>query len=49
MKFNVKKFVIVLVSIMAVSFLISGILFYITGGIKSASVTSGQIKTNEII
>ena len=47
MKFNVKKFVIVLVSIMAVSFLISGILFYISGGIKSASVTSGQVKTME--
>jgi lia operon protein LiaG len=47
MKFNVKKFIIVLVSIIFVSFLISGILFYVTGGIKSASITSGQIKTNE--
>ena len=47
MKFNVKKFVIVLVSIMAVSFIISGVLFYMTGGIKAASITSGQIKANE--
>jgi lia operon protein LiaG len=46
MKFNVKKFVIVLVSLIFVSFLISGILFYVTGGVKSASITSGEIKTN---
>jgi len=47
MKFNVRKFAIILVSIVAASFLISGILFYATGGIKSAAITSGQIKTNE--
>lgn len=47
MKFNVKKFVIVLVSIIFVSFLISGILFYTTGGIKSSLITSEQLKTNK--
>jgi lia operon protein LiaG len=47
MKFNVKKFVIVLVLITVVSFLISGILFYITGGIKPSLITSEQIKTNK--
>ena len=47
MKFNVKKFVIILVSIIFVSFLISGILFYATGGIKPSLITSEQIKTNE--
>lgn len=47
MKFNVKKFVIVLVLIIFVSFLISGLLFYTTGGIKSSLITSEQIKTNK--
>ena len=47
MKFNVKKFVIILVSIILVSFLISAVLFYVTGGVKSAPITSGQIKTNK--
>lgn len=47
MKFNVKKFVIVLVSIIFVSFLISAVLFYITGGIKSSLITSEQLKTNK--
>jgi lia operon protein LiaG len=47
MKFNVKKFVIILVSIIFVSFVISGILFYTTGGVKPSLITSGQIKTNK--
>jgi DUF4097 and DUF4098 domain-containing protein YvlB len=47
MKFNVKKFVIILVSIMLASFLISGILFYTTGGFKPSLITSENIKTSE--
>ena len=47
MKFNVKKFVIVLVLIIFVSFLISAVLFYTTGGIKSSLITSEQLKTNK--
>ena len=47
MKFNTKKFVIILASIVFVSFLLSGILFYATGGIKPSLIASEQIKTNE--
>lgn len=46
MKFNVKKFVIVLILIIFVSFLISAVLFYTTGGIRSSLITSEQLKTN---
>jgi len=47
MKFNVKKFVIILASIMAGSFIIAGILFYVTGGISTVAVDVSQIQTSK--
>jgi len=48
MKFNVKRFAIIMVCIVFGSFLISGILFYMTGGIKPGIAVTEQIKTNKI-
>ncbi len=47
MKFNVKKFVIILASIAAGSFIIAGILFYLTGGISTVAVDVSQIRTSK--
>ncbi len=43
MKFNIKKFVIVMVCIIVGSFLISGIILYTTGGVKAALVNQANI------
>jgi len=48
MKYNVKRFVIIMVCIIFGSFLISGILFYTTGGVRTASAVTGQISTNKV-
>ena len=48
MKFNIKKFVIVLACIVAGSFIISGTVFYATGGINVVSVNSSQVKTSKV-
>jgi len=47
MKSNMKKFVIVLASIMAASFLIAFAILYTTGGITAVTVSSSQIKSQE--
>ena len=47
MKSNMKKFVIVLASIMAASFLIAFTILYTTGGITAVTVSSSQIKSQE--
>jgi lia operon protein LiaG len=47
MKSNIKKFVIVLASIMAASFLIAFTILYTTGGITAVAVSSSQIKSQE--
>ena len=47
MKSNMKKFVIVLASIMAASFLIAFAILYTTGGITAVTVNSSQIKSQE--
>ncbi|MBM3705480.1 MAG: DUF4097 domain-containing protein [Actinobacteria bacterium] len=48
MKFNIKKFVIVLACIMAGSFIIAGTVFYFTGGVHAVSVNSSQVKTSKV-
>ncbi|MCL5071007.1 MAG: hypothetical protein M1308_08945, partial [Actinobacteria bacterium] len=48
MKFNVKRFAIIMVCIVFGSFLISGTLFYITGGIKTGLAVTEQIKTDKV-
>lgn len=47
MKSKMKRFVIILVSIMAVSFLIAFSILYITGGITVVTVNSSQIKSQK--
>ncbi|MCL4415154.1 MAG: hypothetical protein M1365_00410 [Actinobacteria bacterium] len=42
-----KKFIIVLASIMALSFLIAFTILYTTGGITAVTVNSSQIKSQE--
>ncbi len=47
MKSSMKKFIIVLASIMAASFLIAFTILYATGGITAVNVNSSQIKTQK--
>ncbi len=47
MKSKVTKFIIILVSIMVVSFVAAGIIFYATGGISAISISSPNIHTSE--
>jgi lia operon protein LiaG len=47
MKSNMKKFLIVLASIMAASFLIAFTILYTTGGITAVTVNSSQIKSQD--
>lgn len=47
MRFNIKKFVIVLASIVAGSFIVAGLIFYFTGGITAFSVSASDINTSK--
>ncbi|MBM3710493.1 MAG: hypothetical protein FJW61_08755, partial [Actinobacteria bacterium] len=47
MKFNIKKFVIILVCVTAGSFMISGTILYATGGISAVSIKTTQIIKSE--
>jgi DUF4097 and DUF4098 domain-containing protein YvlB len=47
MKFNIKKFVIVLASIVVGSFIVAGLIFYFTGGINAFSVSASDINTSK--
>jgi lia operon protein LiaG len=48
MKFNIKKFLIILACITIVSFIISGIILYATGGISAVSIKTTQIMKSEV-
>ena len=47
MNFNIKKFVIIMASIMAGSFILAGVLFYVTGGVSTTAVDVSQIMTSK--